>query len=309
MLTRILPLAVLAATLTLPMPAALAQAEADSRTPEQRLDDARRRLEAAAREVAELSGEVHGPRAMERFEIRLGGPPRAMLGVIIGESDPAQKGVRVESVSPGGPAAAAGVRAADVIIAIDGKSVGTGRELVRVMQDVKPGQKIKLDLRREGRPLQVEIEARAVESGPFGGPHMGAMLLPDWDRMHAGHEEHWLLGGWGDAELVTLTPGLGRYFGADQGVLVVRAPAGAGELKEGDVILAIGGREPQNAPHAMRILRSYQPGETVELRILRDRKTRNVSLAVPEHPGHDRMHHRMGPVPPIPPMPQGADRT
>ena len=85
---------------------------------------------------------------------------------------------------------------------------------------------------------------------------------------------HWLLGGWGDAEFVTLTPQLGRYFGADKGVLVARAPEDAAlGLQDGDVIVAIGGREPQDGRHAMRILRSYQPGEPVELRILRDRRT------------------------------------
>ena len=48
---------------------------------------------------------------------------------------------------------------------------------------------------------------------------------------------HWLLAGWGDAEFVTLTPGLGRYFGTEKGVLVARAPRDAAlGLQDGDVI-------------------------------------------------------------------------
>ena len=75
-------------------------------------------------------------------------------------------------------------------------------------------------------------------------------------------------------ELATLTPRLGSYFGSDKGVLVVRAPAdGALKLEDGDVILAIDGREPSSGSHATRILSSYQPGEKMTLRILRQHKT------------------------------------
>ena len=78
----------------------------------------------------------------------------------------------------------------------------------------------------------------------------------------------------GDMELATLTPRLGSYFGSDKGVLVVRAPAeGALKLEDGDVILAIDGREPTSGSHATRILGSYQPGEKVTLRVMRLHKT------------------------------------
>jgi membrane-associated protease RseP (regulator of RpoE activity) len=314
MTMRLLPMAALAAIVTAPLMAAPAWSESEDPTTEQRLEEASRRLEEAAREVARLSGEVHGPGAMERFELRVAGRPRAMIGVMLGDSDQAGDGVRVEGVSPGGPAAEAGIRAGDVIVAIDGKSIGTGRELVRAMQEVEPGQKVALDVRRDDRPLRIEVEARATAPGPEG-PAMGGLFVPGWTGMSPDREEeHWLLGGWGDAELVTMSAGLGRYFGTDQGVLVLRAPAGVDQLQDGDVIQAIGGREPQSGPHAMRILRSYQPGETVELRILRDRKARTVKLSVPQPVGHGRIQRRLMPVPmppppPAPPVPPGADRT
>src|SRR2546430_6871703 len=43
-------------------------------------------------------------------------------------------------------------------------------------------------------------------------------------------------------------------------------------LKGGDVITSIGGRKPANPSHAMRILRSYETGETVSIEILRKQK-------------------------------------
>ena len=124
---------------------------------------------------------------------------------------------------------------------------------------------------------------------------------------------HWLLDGWGDAELVTLTPGLGRYFGAEKGVLVARAPEDDGfGLQDGDVIMSIGGREPQSGSHAMRILRSYQPGESVELKILRDRRAQTLAAKVPAGQVNDVLRRMelptwQAPTPPRAPEPPPAN--
>jgi len=96
---------------------------------------------------------------------------------------------------------------------------------------------------------------------------------------------------WGDLEVVSLNPDLGEYFGTKEGVLVVKAPADSSlPLKGGDVILSIGGRRPTSPSHAMRILRSYEPGETVALDIMRKQKRVTVSWKVPER-GERRLRH------------------
>lgn len=270
---------------------AFAQAS-DEATLEKRLEDAQQRLEAAAREVAELSAEAGGPQAMREFEMFLPSPRRAMLGINLGSPQPNGSGVRVNGVSPGGAAAEAGVKAGDAIVAIDAKSVTTGRDLVAAMEDVEPGQKVVLDLRRDAKPVKVTVVARPMDQVFLAGPPMGDVefgtiqAIPPMPPRHAmgmarGH--HWLLEGWSDAEFVKVSPALGRYFGTEKGVLVARAPTDATlGLQDGDVIVAIGGREPQSGPHAMRILRSYQPGESVEIRVLRDRKAQTLKATVPE---------------------------
>ena len=268
---------------------ALAQAGNEA-TLEKRLEDAQQRLEAAAREVAELSAEAGGPQAMREFEFLLPSPRRAMLGVNLGGTEANGGGAKVNGVSPGGAAAEAGVKAGDVIVAIDSKRVATGRDLVAAMKDVEPGQEVALELRRDGKPVKLALVARPMDQVFFAGPGMmvpelhGVHPLPPMAAMAAiGPGHHWLLEGWSDAELVKVTPGLGRYFGTDKGVLVARAPTDATlGLQDGDVIVAIGGREPQSGSHAMRILRSYQPGELVEIRILRDRKAQTLKASVPE---------------------------
>jgi S1-C subfamily serine protease len=277
----------------------LADAEA-----QKALEEAQRRLEEAAREVAELSMQLHGPGFEQVRRIRIDGPGRAMLGINIGSAEPGTNGVRVVSVSPGGPAAEAGVQPGDLVVAMNGKGVASGRELVANMREVEPGQKVALELRRDGQPVKLSVEARAREDVMF----IGKAGREGGGMHHMPPMPHFLLGPWGDAELVELTPALGRYFGTEKGLLVVRAPKAAGtDIEEGDVILSIGGREPQNAGHALRILGSYQPGETVELALLRQKKTRTVRVVVPQRPAMER--HMMimpPPAPPAPPAPSGG---
>ncbi len=86
----------------------------------------------------------------------------------------------------------------------------------------------------------------------------------------------------------------------------MKAPADSTlPLKGGDVITSIGGRKPANPSHAMRILRSYEKGETVSIEILRKQKRLTVAWKVParedrfmrmhqeheEHEDQSRMQH------------------
>ena len=87
-------------------------------------------------------------------------------------------------------------------------------------------------------------------------------------------------------ELVALNPELGEYFGADNGVLVVRAPKKDDTLglQSGDVILRIGDREVKSPEHAMRILRSYEPEEELTLHVIRRGRSETLAGTVPKSP-------------------------
>lgn len=94
-----------------------------------------------------------------------------------------------------------------------------------------------------------------------------------------------LAGAAGTMELTTLTPGLASYFGTDRGVLVVRAPThGILKLRDGDVILAIGGRVPADSSQAIRILTSYDPGEKIRLLVLRQHHRMEMTATMPALP-------------------------
>ncbi|HEY7890223.1 MAG TPA: PDZ domain-containing protein [Steroidobacteraceae bacterium] len=251
------------------------------------MDAARRRLEVAAQQLAALSAQMYGP-MMQRVEA-LSGPSRVLVGVQLDDAS-GSSGARVREVSPGGSAEQAGIRPGDLIVGVNGTSV-RGREpaarVVALLHDVKPGDKVNLKVSRNGKTRDLPVTARPVGDGFFIAPRVPE--LPPLPRMKA--FTRWgggpmIIGGpVADMELARLTPELGRYFGTDAGVLVVRAPPdGTLGLRDGDVILSIGGRKPIDGSHVIRILASYDSGEKVTLEVLRLHRKISVATTAPAEP-------------------------
>ena len=155
---------------------------------------------------------------------------------------------------------------------------------------------------------QVEVEmARAhAEAARAGVEAQRAMSEADRARLEAGMARLEALRdirpGW-DINLTSLNPELGRYFGADSGVLVLSAGSDAlAGLKAGDVIRKIEGRAITRPEEALRALRDEPTGSEVELDVLRERKAVALKVKVPEYKSIFRIG-RAAPLPPIPPVP------
>ena len=249
---------------------------------------ARENLEVAAREVARLSAQANAPvvgHVYREFDYT---SRRAMLGINIEDSD---EGVVVAGVSPGGPADESGIETGDIIVAIeaaelsDSESSSPTEVLIGYMARVMPGESVTLSIVRGDEEHEIDVEARALEAPSFAGAFATpAMPLPQGGFRIGGQlpmpfDFTRRIGRWADMELVELTPALGGYFGTNEGILVVRAPSDDGlELRDGDVILEIGGRAPMSTEHAMRILGSFEPGETLELTIMRNQRRQSLEL-------------------------------
>jgi S1-C subfamily serine protease len=244
-----------------------AQLDAQLRTAQQQLEE-------AAHEVARLSSDFSGS-VMEEFMPLLAG--HVVLGVQL-EPGPGNIGARVREVSPGGPAAQAGILAGDLIVAINGKELrgdAPSRQVSSLLRDVKPDTAVALRAQRDGKPLDFTVTVR-------GAPDLLARL-PRVREFGLDAPEPLARRSLRDMELATLTPGLGSYFGTDKGVLVLRAPVdGALKLEDGDVILAIDGRSPESGSHAARILGSYLGGEKITLRVLRQHRTLTLEMTMPD---------------------------
>jgi hypothetical protein len=259
-----------------------------------KMDEARRRLEVAAQQLAALSAQMNGP-MMQRVEA-MAGPTRVLVGIQLDDSS-GKAGARVREVSPGGPAQRAGVRAGDLIVAVNGTNV-RGPEpvahVVQLLRDVKPGDKVDLQVLRDGTTRDLIATARPDGDEFFVArefPAMPAIPAMPQVKAFAGWDGPMIISGpMADMDLARLTPGLGRYFGTDSGVLVVRAPSkGALGLQDGDVILSIDGRKPIDSSHVIRIFGSYDPGEKLTLDVLRMHHRISVVATVPAAPPMARL--------------------
>ncbi len=294
---------------------AMREAERQMREAEKRLREAQEQLERAARRLAELKvGELGSDVRGYRFAF-FGGRPR--LGIVVDtRANPTvdRIGARIVAVTPGGPADEAGLQAGDIITKLDGvplageaddldldedESVPAARLMER-LEDLEASQEVEVSYRRGGREYTTTVTAR-----PLLGPDVRTwvdrevvLALPPAGRGEAAVLEHldellevpfrWR-GGWPDLELVAVNPDLGQYFGTTEGVLVVRVPrAGNLDLRAGDVILEIDGRVPRTPAQALRMLDSYEPGETVRLVVMRAKARTTLSLVVPEESSEAR---------------------
>lgn len=267
-----------------------------------RLADAERKMSEAAREIAELTSE-RLPRLGQierRIEIIDSNRPR--LGITIGDDEGGPvEGVNVMAVTPGSAAEDAGLRAGDILTSVNDESLSAAdakeavKRLLDFMEGVEEGDVLTVGYLRDGKVGSVEVEPRPVEMHAFSFLGMPRdFKLPRMPEVHVApgggqrfverFDFRWLGDAWGDMELVELSEGLGKYFGTESGVLIVSAPeSDALQLEDGDVIQRIDGREPTSVRHALRILSSYQPGESLELEIMRDKRKRTLKIEMPDN--------------------------
>lgn len=270
----------------------------------ERLKQAEARMAEAARQIAEISSQ-RLPRLIEikrRFEFS--NTPRMGITISGDEKDGHVEGVDIEGVTPGSAADEAGLRAGDVITAVNDESLAAdtsaaaNKRLLDFMQGVAEGDQLKVEYLRNGNVGSVELEPRITEWHAFSWvPHdldIHLSKIPGVANAPHAMQKYvmqfgfpWAGSGWGSMELIELNAGLGKYFGTDTGLLVVSAPKSAAlELQDGDVIQSIDGRKPTDIRHAMRILSSYKSGEKLKLGIMRDKKKRTLNIEIPaEHRG------------------------
>jgi heat shock protein HslJ len=117
------------------------------------------------------------------------------------------------------------------------------------------------------------------EASPFPGLRAFGSIAPAMPASALQSATVVPLGRFTGVELVTMTSGLGKYFGVERGVLISRLPAvDALQIEEGDVVLSINGRQPANAEHAARILSSYRNGESLDIQIMRQQKPMTLKI-------------------------------
>ncbi len=181
------------------------------------------------------------------------------------KSNGAREGVFVEDVPAGGPADKAGIKAEDIIVAVNGKPIRNGGELVERVTSTPIGDTLTVTVLREGKHMDFHVvvadlahvfpeqfgSGKAEESGPAENAQalFGISIenLTDARRENMGIKQHGVL--IGSVEQSSFAEDIG--------------------MRKGDVIVEINRQPVHSTDDVTRIQKTLKPGDAVAFRILR----------------------------------------
>jgi len=181
------------------------------------------------------------------------------------------KGALVAAVTEGSPAAKAGLRPGDVIVAYHDKPIDDSRDLPPLVGSTQPGKEVTLAVLREGKEKRFDVKV-----GELPGEDKGRLAL-------GGDVEN------GDTRLnlvvadSTAADRKGRD-NAEAGVLVrqvgpgIAAEAG---VQPGDILVSIDGQKIKDVAHLRSLVRELPAGKPVPLLVRRDDATLYLALRLP----------------------------
>jgi membrane-associated protease RseP (regulator of RpoE activity) len=238
------------------------------------------------------------------------------LGVDVDEETKSSEGgALVRTVVDDSPASKAGLKEGDVIVGFDGDVVRGPAKLTEKIHATKPGDKVTLDVRRDGKIQKMSVEMggrpnwswswRGGDSSPMTEEQeraledsmksleknnlelekLGKMKIniPGMHRLMVFGGEKPLLG----VELVETTEELRQVMGGrkDAGVLIGKVMADSAAekagLKVGDLVLSVDGDAVADPGDLASAVREHQ-GKTVDLEVSRDKKTIHLKAQIPE---------------------------
>ena len=108
------------------------------------------------RDVADYIWVTPAERLAPRSGLCPGGPRRPVVGVQVKTLDQG-KGVLIVGVMPKGPAACAGIKPQDIVVAIDGKPVSRLSDLHNAIAGTKGASTFLFRIDRQGKPLELTV--------------------------------------------------------------------------------------------------------------------------------------------------------
>ena len=163
-------------------------------------------------------------------------------------------------------------------------------DLIQTDAAISPGNSGGALADRDGRVIGINVaylppSETGAENIGFAIPADTAASVAD-QIIDSGEAVHPYLG----VYLSDLTRETARKFGStvDSGALVEQVepggPAADAGVRRGDVVSAVGSEEIQSSGDLISALRSYQPGDTVDVTVLRNNENTNLQVELAESP-------------------------
>ncbi|MGD0189358.1 MAG: DegQ family serine endoprotease [Rhizomicrobium sp.] len=185
---------------------------------------------------------------------------------------PADKGVLVDTVTPGSPAQRGGLRQGDVITAFNGHAIVTPRDMAFAVADVPAGKTVGLTVIRNGRSQSLTV---TIGTEHAAQSLASATVAPERERL--------------GLDLAPLSDDQRRQLGVNGGALVENvnpgSPADTSGLQSGDVILRVGQHAVASPADAAAQIRTAEAGKRNALPLLVMRNGQTAFLALELSPG------------------------
>jgi serine protease Do len=174
--------------------------------------------------------------------------------------------VFVESVVPGGPSDKAGIKDGDVVVAINGKPIHDGTQLVGIVTATPVGNSLDLTVVREGKRQNIKVEVAdlaRIFPEQYGNGNEAAPEQQEGTTVSFG------------MTIETLTQRQIETLGIPEkgGVRVLEVePNSFAEdirLQKGNVIIAIAGHRVNSTEDVKKVQATLKPGDAVQFRVLR----------------------------------------
>lgn len=231
---------------------------------------------------------------------------RGWLGVSMGFEDGK---VKISRVVKNSPAEKAGIREGDFIKKINGKTIKTTEDVVKIIRDSKPEQKVKMELTR-GNTLQSAL----VVIGEYGGrkPRIARAYsystgkpidapfpefreaLPVLENFVYRLEGSRVLG----VEVTTLTPELAKEFSIEEGtgLLIKKIYKNTAAEKAGfrpaDIIVKVGNQIINNNTDLRKVLDELKDNEAVLVELYRKGKMKKIKVVPDKRQGFGAIFDR-----------------
>lgn len=178
----------------------------------------------------------------------------------------AHEGVFVQSVAPGGPSEKAGMKAGDIILAVNGKPIHNGGELIELVTSTSIGTPVSVTVLRDGKKQDFHVivadlaqvfpdrfgSGKSEEAGPAEGTQarFGITIenLTDARRDNMGIKQR------GGVLISAIEPG---SFSEDIG------------MQRGDVLVEINRQAISSVNDVKRLQNELKPGDAVAFRVMR----------------------------------------
>jgi len=186
------------------------------------------------------------------------------------------KGALIADVVKDSPAEHSGIKPGDVVVGLNGKPVNDNSQLTRDVGVIPPGNTVKLDVVREGKPRTVEVK---LAERPDEREQTGRTP----SRSSGEKEQGDLLG----LSVQDVTPQLARRSQLDastKGAVVVDvapdSPASDAGLEPGDVVVEVNRRSVNSAADYRSAVKTVKKGDTVLVRVKHGQATQYVPVRV-----------------------------